>query len=245
MPKISFILSEEVTAVKDDASPQDKKSSDVDMEDASSPSVNGVTKKKIEPAPISKISSTILGRSSRELMSAKQTTNRNVTIPRDHMFQVSNIQNQTLAVYSETNDTKKLTLEGVVVQKGECRPQATKDYMSLKQENFRRVQQPQRSVMKLDKAVVSYKPVSMHVNEVSIFKKTKRYVPQSLAMCENLYQFSHEPLFLKYFLEHFLPLLIRSRTWQRKRNKGRNRGKTRTRCKICCSEHLRSISIIR
>jgi len=172
VPQISFILSDDVLAVKDNSSSQDR-GSDVDMEDASSPSVNGADKKKNEPTPISRVSSTILGRSAREISMSKLATKRNVTIPREHKFQISEIQNQTLAVYSETIDTKKLAVEGVVVQKGECRPQATKDYMSLKQENFRRVQQPQRSVMQLDKAVVSYKPISMHVNDVADKEKKK------------------------------------------------------------------------
>lgn len=60
-----------------------------------------------------------------------------------------------------------------MVQKGECRPKADANYMSLKRQSIMRAAQPTRQVQQLDKAVVNYKPVSMHKNEVEFEQKKK------------------------------------------------------------------------
>ncbi|KAI1301935.1 General transcription factor IIF subunit 2 [Halotydeus destructor] len=99
------------------------------------------------------------------------------TIPRDHRFAISDIPQQRLAVFSHTKDEKsgksKLTLEGNVCQKGECRPIASKGYMDLKMESIRKASQPTRSVKTLDKAVNAYKPVSAHKADIEFEKKKK------------------------------------------------------------------------
>ena len=57
--------------------------------------------------------------------------NEEEKIPTDHKFVISNIQQQSLAVYSQPKAVNeegvecgqgKLCLEGSIVQKGECRP---------------------------------------------------------------------------------------------------------------------------
>lgn len=60
-----------------------------------------------------------------------------------------------------------------MVQKGECRPKATANYMSMKRQTFMLASQPTRQVQQLDKAVVNYKPVAVHKNEVEFEQKKK------------------------------------------------------------------------
>jgi len=97
-------------------------------------------------------------------------------IPKEHQFAISDIPHQHLAVFSHTTGEKgksKLTLEGNVVQKGECRPIANTRYMDLKKESIRKASVPLRSVMTLDKAVVAYKPVSVHRQDVDFDNRKK------------------------------------------------------------------------
>ena len=85
-------------------------------------------------------------------------TNKNVEIPRDHKFAISDISHQHLAVFSEQIDdkqTRRLVLEGNVVQKGECRPIADSRYMDLKKQRIVEARQPTRLVQQLDRAVVN------------------------------------------------------------------------------------------
>ena len=85
-------------------------------------------------------------------------SNKNVEIPRDHKFAISDISHQHLAVFSEQIDdkqTRRLVLEGNVVQKGECRPIADSRYMDLKKQRIVEARQPTRLVQQLDRAVVN------------------------------------------------------------------------------------------
>ena len=59
------------------------------------------------------------------------------------------------------------------MQKGECRPKADANYMNLKRQSIVRASQPTRQVQQLDKAVVNYKPVSVHKNEAEFEQKKK------------------------------------------------------------------------
>lgn len=68
---------------------------------------------------------------------------------------------------SDPNGKSQLMLEGNVVHKGECRPIADSNYMNLKKRTFLQASQPKQVVKQLDKAVVTYKPVSVHRIEVS------------------------------------------------------------------------------
>ncbi|CAG2109632.1 unnamed protein product [Medioppia subpectinata] len=94
---------------------------------------------------------------------------KQVMIPTEHQFAISDIKNQTLAVFSqmsEESSTSGLALEGNVVQKGECRPIGNDNYMNLKKETIRKASQPARTVQQLDRAVINYKPISAHKSDV-------------------------------------------------------------------------------
>ncbi|KAK4830170.1 hypothetical protein QYF61_008681 [Mycteria americana] len=67
-----------------------------------------------------------------------------VSAPREHPFLLQSVGGQTLTVFtessvesqpeekSESSSTDKLSLEGIVVQRAECRPAASENYMKLK-----------------------------------------------------------------------------------------------------------------
>ena len=107
------------------------------------------------------------------------------SIPAEHKFAVSNINHQTLAIFSQgksiylfslnnsnqffqtiKDENSKLALEGQVVQKGECRPIGDAHYMNLKKETIRRASQPTKIVQKLDRAINNFKPINVHRSEV-------------------------------------------------------------------------------
>nr|CAD7195563.1 unnamed protein product [Timema douglasi] len=104
-------------------------------------------------------------------------------IPRDHRLDVSTVTRQTLGcillnVASSDSDsvvpeTEKLSLEGRIVQKLECRPYADKTYMHLKLESIRKASQPIRQVQQLDRIVQNFKPVSDHKHNIEYEEKKK------------------------------------------------------------------------
>ncbi|XP_046909039.2 general transcription factor IIF subunit 2 [Dermatophagoides farinae] len=99
-------------------------------------------------------------------------TNKPTTtsIPAEHKFAVSNINHQTLAIFSQ-DENNKLALEGQVVQKGECRPIGDAHYMNLKKETIRRASQPTKIVQKLDRAINNFKPITFHRSELDNERK--------------------------------------------------------------------------
>ncbi|OQR79825.1 general transcription factor IIF subunit 2-like [Tropilaelaps mercedesae] len=104
-------------------------------------------------------------------------------IPSEHKFVISNIQSQTLAVYSQPKavnedgvecGTGKICVEGSVVQKGECRPIGSDiNYMNLKRQKILDAAQPKRTVIGLDRAVTSFKPVARHNYQVEYEARKK------------------------------------------------------------------------
>lgn len=100
---------------------------------------------------------------------------KELEIPKEHKFAISDISHQHLAVFSEQYDeqqkTKRLVLEGNVVQKGECRPIADSLYMDLKKQRIVEARQPTRLVQQLDKAVVNYKPLVSNRAEAETKRK--------------------------------------------------------------------------
>ncbi|ELK35197.1 General transcription factor IIF subunit 2 [Myotis davidii] len=54
-----------------------------------------------------------------------------VSAPREHPFVLQSVGGQTLTVFTESS-SDKLSLEGIVVQRAECRPAASENYMRLK-----------------------------------------------------------------------------------------------------------------
>ncbi|XP_043240381.1 general transcription factor IIF subunit 2-like, partial [Amphibalanus amphitrite] len=103
-------------------------------------------------------------------------------IPKDHKFVISNVNNQTLGVFSQTTppansnavvpETEKLMMEGRVIQRAECKPEGSETYMKLKLEGFRKSAVPARMAKRLDD-VVHVKPVANHRYNVEFTQKKK------------------------------------------------------------------------
>ncbi|KAK9401629.1 general transcription factor IIF subunit 2 [Crotalus adamanteus] len=70
--------------------------------------------------------------------------------------------------------SEKLSLEGIVVQRAECRPAANENYMKLKRLQIEESSKPVSWTMQLDKAVTTnYKPVANHQYNIEYDKKKK------------------------------------------------------------------------
>ncbi|XP_076839653.1 general transcription factor IIF subunit 2 isoform X2 [Brachyhypopomus gauderio] len=96
-----------------------------------------------------------------------------VRVPREHPFTMQSVGGQILAVFTET-PSDKIALEGVVVQRAECRPAANENYMRLKRLQIEESSKPHRFSQQLDKAVTSnYKPVANHANNVDYERRKK------------------------------------------------------------------------
>ncbi|XP_015219269.1 general transcription factor IIF subunit 2 isoform X1 [Lepisosteus oculatus] len=108
-----------------------------------------------------------------------------VKAPRDHPFTMQSVGGQTLAVFTESSSGQseeksdssspdKIALEGVVVQRAECRPAVNENYMKLKKLQIEESSKPARLSQQLDKAVTTnYKPVANHTYNVEYEKKKK------------------------------------------------------------------------
>lgn len=67
------------------------------------------------------------------------------------------------------SSSDKLSLEGIVVQRAECRPAASENYMKLKRLQIEESSKPVRLSQQLDKVVTTnYKPVANHQYNVSL-----------------------------------------------------------------------------
>lgn len=105
-------------------------------------------------------------------------------IPSDHKFVISNIQQQSLAVYSQPkalNEDEvecgqgKISLEGSIVQKGECRPIGNDmHYMDLKRRKILEASQPKRAAIGLERVVHNFKPVARHVHQAEYELRKKQ-----------------------------------------------------------------------
>ncbi|KAK3543785.1 hypothetical protein QTP70_027193 [Hemibagrus guttatus] len=68
----------------------------------------------------------------------------------------------------------QVTLEGMVVQRAECRPAVSESYMKLKKLQIEESKKPLRLSQQLEKAITTnYKPVSNHTYNVEYEKKKK------------------------------------------------------------------------
>ncbi|KAM6943432.1 general transcription factor IIF subunit 2-like isoform 2-T2 [Xenentodon cancila] len=87
---------------------------------------------------------------------------KTVSAPREHPFTMQSVGGQTLAVFTE-NSSDKIAFEGVVVQRAECRPAVSENYMKLKRLQIEESSKPIRLSQQLSKPVTSnYKPVANH-----------------------------------------------------------------------------------
>ncbi|XP_056588258.1 general transcription factor IIF subunit 2 isoform X2 [Triplophysa dalaica] len=96
-----------------------------------------------------------------------------VRAPRDHPFTLQTVGGQTLAVFTESS-TDKIALEGMVVQRAECRPAVGENYMRLKRLQIEESSKPLRFTQQLGKAVTTnYKPVANHTYNLDYEKRKK------------------------------------------------------------------------
>ncbi|KAM9247992.1 general transcription factor IIF subunit 2 isoform 2-T2 [Leptosomus discolor] len=96
-----------------------------------------------------------------------------VSAPREHPFLLQSVGGQTLTVFTESSGDK-LCVEGIVVQRAECRPAASENYMKLKRFQIEESSKPVRLSQQLDKAVTTnYKPVANHQYNIEYEKKKK------------------------------------------------------------------------
>ncbi|KAG1937781.1 general transcription factor IIF subunit 2 isoform X2 [Pimephales promelas] len=96
-----------------------------------------------------------------------------VRAPREHPFTLQTVGGQTLAVFTE-NSSDKIALEGLVVQRAECRPAVSENYMRLKKLQMEELSKPLRFSQQLDKAVTTnYKPVANHAYNLNYEKRKK------------------------------------------------------------------------
>ncbi|XP_054442332.1 general transcription factor IIF subunit 2 isoform X2 [Pteronotus mesoamericanus] len=96
-----------------------------------------------------------------------------VSAPREHPFVLQSVGGQTLTVFTESS-SDKLSLEGIVVQRAECRPAASENYMRLKRLQIEESSKPVRLSQQLDKAVTTnYRPVANHQYNIEYERKKK------------------------------------------------------------------------
>ncbi|CAL8321072.1 unnamed protein product [Merluccius merluccius] len=112
-------------------------------------------------------------------------------VPRDHPFTMQTVGGQTLAVFAQTATgqwchtkvnkwvksflfSDEISMEGMVVQRAECKPAVSEGYVKLKKLQIEESTKPQRLSQQLEKAVTNiYKPVANHAVN-SEFEKKKR-----------------------------------------------------------------------
>ncbi|NWS66767.1 T2FB factor, partial [Crotophaga sulcirostris] len=96
-----------------------------------------------------------------------------VSAPREHPFLLQSVGGQILTVFTESS-VDKLALEGIVVQRAECRPAASENYMKLKRLQIEESSKPLRLSQQLAKAVTTnYKPVANHQYNIEYERKKK------------------------------------------------------------------------
>ncbi|XP_029354711.1 general transcription factor IIF subunit 2 isoform X4 [Echeneis naucrates] len=108
-----------------------------------------------------------------ELTVIEGIEDKTVSAPREHPFTMQSVGGQMLAVFTETS-SDKIALEGVVVQRAECRPAVSESYMRLKRLQIEESSKPARLSQQLEKAVTSnYKPVANHAYNLEYERKKK------------------------------------------------------------------------
>uniref|UniRef100_A0A4W6D0Q6 General transcription factor IIF subunit 2 n=1 Tax=Lates calcarifer TaxID=8187 RepID=A0A4W6D0Q6_LATCA len=124
-----------------------------------------------------------------ELTVIEGIEDKTVSAPREHPFTMQSVGGQMLAVFTETSSGEsdgsssgsgagagpdKIALEGVVVQRAECRPAVNENYMRLKRLQIEESSKPARLSQQLDKAVTNnYKPVANHAYNLEYERKKK------------------------------------------------------------------------
>merc|ERR1712035_249150 len=108
-----------------------------------------------------------------ELTVIEGIEDKTVSAPREHPFTMQSVGGQTLAVFTETS-SDKIALEGVVVQRAECRPAVSENYMRLKRIQIEESSKPVRLSQQLQSPVTNnYKPVANHTYNLEYERKKK------------------------------------------------------------------------
>ncbi|KAI5651423.1 transcription initiation factor IIF, beta subunit domain-containing protein [Phthorimaea operculella] len=103
------------------------------------------------------------------------------SIPKELRLDVSNVTRQSLGVFSHAApsnsdavvpEAEKLYMEGRIVQKLECRPNADSTYYQLKAESIRKATKPRRQVQQLD-SIVPPKPGANRKHNIEYEKRKK------------------------------------------------------------------------
>uniref|UniRef100_A0A8D3AKF5 General transcription factor IIF subunit 2 n=1 Tax=Scophthalmus maximus TaxID=52904 RepID=A0A8D3AKF5_SCOMX len=116
-----------------------------------------------------------------ELTVLEGLESKTATVPREHPFTMQSVGGQMLAVFTENSSGEcpstsldRIALEGVVVQRAECRPAVSESYMRLKRLQIEESSKPTRLSQQLEKAVTSnYKPVANHAYNLEYDRKKK------------------------------------------------------------------------
>lgn len=117
-----------------------------------------------------------------EPLASKEDT-KDTKLPRQYKMLMSKVD-QSLAVLSEgpsaeeegdekSSDKAKLAIQGVVVQRADCRPTQSLDYMLMKKKSILQASKPSGQAKFLAKGVVHYKPVADHAANIQYEKKKK------------------------------------------------------------------------
>uniref|UniRef100_A0A3Q3E0U8 General transcription factor IIF subunit 2 n=1 Tax=Labrus bergylta TaxID=56723 RepID=A0A3Q3E0U8_9LABR len=108
-----------------------------------------------------------------ELTVIEGIEDKTVSAPREHPFTMQTVGGQTLAVFTE-NSSDKIALEGVVVQRAECRPAVSESYMRLKRLQIEESSKPVRLSQQLQSPVTNnYKPVANHTYNLEYDRRKK------------------------------------------------------------------------
>ncbi|TNM90942.1 general transcription factor IIF subunit 2-like isoform X1 [Takifugu flavidus] len=117
---------------------------------------------------------------------------KTVSAPHEHKFTMQSVGGQILAVFTETTSGQsedrsdgsssgsgagagpdKLALEGMVVQRADCRPAVNENYMRLKRLQIEESSKPTRLSQQIQNPVTNYKPVANHSYNLEYEKKKK------------------------------------------------------------------------
>uniref|UniRef100_A0A8D0FXE4 General transcription factor IIF subunit 2 n=1 Tax=Strix occidentalis caurina TaxID=311401 RepID=A0A8D0FXE4_STROC len=132
-----------------------------------------------------------------------------VSAPREHPFLLQSVGGQTLTVFTESS-VDKLSLEGIVVQRAECRPAASENYMKLKRLQIEESSKPVRLSQQLDKAVTTnYKPVANHQYNVSIsYLRSMCYLHHWLCQYYTHTAVPDQLMYIQTIMSFFLKILF-------------------------------------
>ncbi|KAJ1347569.1 hypothetical protein KIN20_002660 [Parelaphostrongylus tenuis] len=105
-----------------------------------------------------------------------------VQMPDEHSFILGDVLNQTMAVLAEDKSglnedmdfrSGRLSIEGRVVKRAECRPPASSSYLKMKIAQISKSGQPKKQVLQMEKAAVKFKPVAAHAEDKMRIKQKK------------------------------------------------------------------------